>query len=295
MHEIPALDLPYAPFVLAAGRVYEGRNAERVAHLAEADHYCLWTAITGRLRLSHGGRSEPLPAGGSVLLPPRSGWSIRIAPADVAAGIDFDVVWRPRQRRQGSEARDAAADGSQPDPRRLWNCAIPVPLPKAQWPQARRIQELVVRQWWLSPIEHLRTNAELGLWMAQLVQALLPEHDRNLGDIATPLERAEAHARELLYRASVASMAEAAGMPQSSFSECYQRARGRSPGAFLDELRLAAALRRVRAGEWPLPAIARWVGWRKVETLRRHFRRELGAAPEDFRPERLRGRRAPAR
>lgn len=281
MSILPALDLPFAPFVLNAGRIYDGKNHARAEGLAAADHYRLWTAIEGGLHFAGPSGTLVVPAGGSVLFPPRSGFSLTLAVSNRAASIHFDVLWRPRQSGPNPRERTAPIDASQPAPADLWSCDVPIPLPIGQWQGARQIQEIVNLSWWISPLDHLHANAELARWLSQLIRDLLPEGPKSATD---PVSQAENFAIRLLNQATVATMAKAAGLRQSTFTELYQRERGRSPSAFLTELRLAAAIRRISAGEWPLGPIARIIGWHQVETLRRHFRTELGCEPESYRP-----------
>lgn len=69
-------------------------------------------------------------------------------------------------------------------------------------------------------------------------------------------------------------------MPLSSFSRRFSQRCGCDAGSWLDEMRVHAAVRRLRAGEGPLLAVAQAVGWTTVATLRRQFARVLGCGPD---------------
>lgn len=278
---LPVLDLPYAPFVLTGYKIHEGRNRDQGEKLPGKTSWSLWTCTAGGMRLGRAGERIAVPVGASAVLPPASGYVAEIGTGASVEAIEFDLMLRARQRWMSTLAYQPAATADPRTARDLFGCEIPALLPTPLWERTRRAQSLINLLWHLSPQDHLHANAELGLWLALVIREMAAPAVAG----RDPLQRAQVHARNLLDRATISSMAAAAGLPQSTFSERFLRECGSTPGTFLVQLRLAGALRRIRAGEWPLAAVARAIGWRKVQTLRRRIRTATGEEPEAFRPQ----------
>lgn len=82
--------------------------------------------------------------------------------------------------------------------------------------------------------------------------------------------------------ATLADLAERAGMSVRSFSRHYRAATGRTPARAVEELRLEAARRMLEEGR-PIGRIVGRCGFGSEETLRRAFQRRFGVAPQAYR------------
>ena len=81
----------------------------------------------------------------------------------------------------------------------------------------------------------------------------------------------------------VAALAERAHMSQRTFARAFSREVGTTPAAHVEALRVEAARTLLATSDLGIDAIARRVGYRRVETLHRAFRRVVGTTPERYR------------
>lgn len=58
---------------------------------------------------------------------------------------------------------------------------------------------------------------------------------------------------------------------------------GRTPAAYVEEVRVEAAQRLLASTDWTVAAVADGVGLGRAETLHRTFRRRLGTTPDQYR------------
>ncbi|MBC6981567.1 GlxA family transcriptional regulator [Caulobacter sp. 17J80-11] len=82
---------------------------------------------------------------------------------------------------------------------------------------------------------------------------------------------------------SVERMAEVVGMSPRHFSRQFRAQVGRTPAAWLADLRLEEARRRIESGGFQLKDVARQCGFADEQNLRRVFQRRLGVAPSAYR------------
>ncbi|MPY95215.1 MAG: helix-turn-helix domain-containing protein [Acidimicrobiia bacterium] len=82
---------------------------------------------------------------------------------------------------------------------------------------------------------------------------------------------------------SVAALAAAASMSTRHFVRVFSRQVGRTPGRYVEDVRLEAARRELEVGLAGVDAVARACGFGTAETLRRMFVRRLGVSPTDYR------------
>jgi len=82
---------------------------------------------------------------------------------------------------------------------------------------------------------------------------------------------------------SVPALAERAGMSQRNFARVFRQEMKMTPGKFVETARLEAARLRMEACDLPLETLARDLGFRTGERLRRAFRRQFGVNPDYYR------------
>jgi transcriptional regulator GlxA family with amidase domain len=81
----------------------------------------------------------------------------------------------------------------------------------------------------------------------------------------------------------VAALAQRAHMSPRTFARTFRREVGTTPAAHVEQLRVEAARTLLATSDLPIDAIARRVGYRRVETLHRAFRRTVGTTPDRYR------------
>jgi transcriptional regulator GlxA family with amidase domain len=81
----------------------------------------------------------------------------------------------------------------------------------------------------------------------------------------------------------VEALAERAHMSPRNFARAFRRETGRTPGVYVEELRVEGARQRLEQSEQPVDAIASDCGFGTPETMRRAFARRLGVPPATYR------------
>lgn len=120
-----------------------------------------------------------------------------------------------------------------------------------------------------------RAWAELTLW--RLFRGL---DETGPAPAGARIARAMAFARARLARPrGVAEMAAAAALSESAFHEAFRRATGRSPSAWLRDLRLEKAADLLRETALPIAEIALRTGFSDQAALTRAMKRETGRTP----------------
>ena len=83
--------------------------------------------------------------------------------------------------------------------------------------------------------------------------------------------------------APVAAMAQMSGLPERSFARRFQQATGMAPLEYVHALRLEEAKQMLEAGDEPIEAIAREVGYEDAGFFSRLFRRKVNLTPAQYR------------
>lgn len=82
---------------------------------------------------------------------------------------------------------------------------------------------------------------------------------------------------------TVEALAERTAMTPRTFARFFARETGRTPAAYVEELRVEAAQRLLETTDLTVAAISRRVGIKHPETLHRAFRRRVGTTPDRYR------------
>ena len=82
---------------------------------------------------------------------------------------------------------------------------------------------------------------------------------------------------------SVQAMAERAHMSVRNFSRVFRSEVGRTPAAFVEQLRVEATRQRLETTDQSIEEISRHCGFRSADSMRRAFQRVLRVAPSDYR------------
>jgi transcriptional regulator GlxA family with amidase domain len=82
---------------------------------------------------------------------------------------------------------------------------------------------------------------------------------------------------------SVEAQAAKVFLSARQFSRVFTEVHGTTPGAFVEELRLGEASRRLASPRVGVDAIAHSVGYRNVDVFRRAFERRFGVSPTKYR------------
>lgn len=82
---------------------------------------------------------------------------------------------------------------------------------------------------------------------------------------------------------SIERLAARAGMSERSFARHYRAAFGMTPARAVEKMRVEAVQHLLESTTLPIKRIAARCGFGAEETMRRSFRRQLGATPQDYR------------
>ncbi len=141
----------------------------------------------------------------------------------------------------------------------------------APGPGTRALAETLMKQ---CLIVLLRRHVESGRCRAPWLVAL--EHPRLGRAVSAMFERPAApHTLE--------GLAEAAGMSRAAFAERFRKSFGRSPMAFLRELRLCRAARLLAETALPVKSVAGRVGFASRSHFSRAFKARFGTDPAGYR------------
>ena len=82
---------------------------------------------------------------------------------------------------------------------------------------------------------------------------------------------------------SVSALAKRSAMSVRNFARSFAREVGVTPAKFIEAARVEAARACLERGELSLEAIASVCGFKRAETMRRSFKRQIGVLPTDYR------------
>lgn len=100
----------------------------------------------------------------------------------------------------------------------------------------------------------------------------------------TRIRRAEEWIQEnFAQQIRLEEIAKGIGMSPRNFARRFKAATGKLPGAYLQELRVAAARQRLEGGSEPIQLIGRDVGYEDLDFFREVFKRHTGMSPADYR------------
>ncbi len=106
----------------------------------------------------------------------------------------------------------------------------------------------------------------------------------SLAHVDELVERFEAWARKNLRTFSLSSAARAVGVSERTLERRLERALGKSPLSFVQDLRVESAVHRLRTSQRSLDDIAAEVGYSDATTLRTLLRRKTGRGVRELRP-----------
>jgi AraC-like DNA-binding protein len=121
---------------------------------------------------------------------------------------------------------------------------------------------------------------KLNLWAPLLVDALLGDEPRLPSRLARLLATVEAN---LSKDWTVESMAERAGLSTSRLHAVFQENLGKSPRAWLTELRLERVCRLLSSTDLPIAELAYRIGYADQSALTRAMRKATGMTPAAYR------------
>lgn len=132
--------------------------------------------------------------------------------------------------------------------------------------------------------------ADLSLALARLAAGWRTEHVGSCHRNATRIEitRRLNRARDFIHaeahrRLALAEIARAASLSPHHFHRLFAAAFRATPAAYVTELRLTRAARRLAATEAPVTEICLAIGWESLGSFSARFRRRFGASPTEWR------------
>lgn len=121
--------------------------------------------------------------------------------------------------------------------------------------------------------------AELMYMLVQTASARLPRKGSAEEAIGTVIRYMEGHFQQSLSRERLAGLA---GMNQEYFSRLFKRITGKTPKAYLTDIRLNHAKRELLRGNAAVSDIAQHVGFEEGYYFSRKFRQKVGMAPTEY-------------
>ena len=132
----------------------------------------------------------------------------------------------------------------------------------------------------LRPLERDEALNAAALLAAAIARRIEPGRAASTDGVARAIALAEARLEE---RLGITDLAAAAGMGRSRFHETFRQRTGRTPAAFLLDLKLERAAAMIRGSDQRLVEIALAVGFSEESALCRAFRRRRGVTPASLR------------
>jgi len=275
----------------------------------------LYAVIEGRLELALDGRS-PLQAeaGDVILLPAGASHTCRSDEASPVRHV-LDVLdelgqtaWRPGRQPEGPVLVDLAGDSREA-------CRILVVVLDFQDAASNplrlnlpgsihlRASENRVTPWLQPAVESIVAGLAQGrqgyvalttklaeLVFIDTVRSHLIRHPEGSGGWLAAMGHPRlARAVAALHRAperrwTVAEMARTAGMSRASFADAFARTVGRTPFAFLTEVRMSLAAARIAAGGCSVKSAAHELGYGSEKAFSHAFRKVIGHPPGRLKP-----------
>lgn len=170
----------------------------------------------------------------------------------------------------------------------LWGSPIQNVIPQKVAKNLSAHVEMISSLWWTSEHNKLRANALLSIVLLDLLEHWFPSNGyiepKNLRSTNhQKILTAEKLARNKLSSWRVEDMAKAVKLNRSNFTRLYIQERGRSPGSWLDEARLALAKSMLFQEKYPLKQIAAWCGKPRPQSFCRWFKMRTGLTPKEYR------------
>ena len=222
-----------------------------------------------------------IPSGGAYVLAPDTAHALE-SPGNRPAFVHLELVAVPGRGRPPAEESWPSAmpppAGMAVQPAHALGAALPVVVPPAWTVRFRRALPRIAAAWESGDaLARVRSAMEAATLLVDWAATIREPG----GD--DPLRRAEHAARNDLAAASLRRMAAAAGLGISRFCERYTADRGRTPGAFIRDARLAQARELLAETALPLAEIAARCGWANPSVLVRAFRAAHGLTPAAWR------------
>jgi AraC-like DNA-binding protein len=275
----------------------------------------LYAVIEGRLELALVGQPPQQAEAGDVILLPAGASHTSRSDEDAPVRHVLDVLdelgqtaWRPGSRPDGPVLVDLAGDGEH-------GCRFLVVVldfqDAASNPLRLNLPDLIhlrasenrVTPWLQPAVESIVAGLAQGRQgyvalttkLAELVfidavrSHLIRHPEASGGWLAAMSHPRLARVVAALHRTpeqrwTVAEMARTAGMSRASFAETFARMVGRTPFAFLTEVRMRLAAARIAAGEHSVKSAAHELGYASEKAFSHAFRKAVGHPPGRLKP-----------
>ncbi len=223
-----------------------------------------------------------LGSGAVLLLPAGSTGSLHARHRFRGTSVLFDVVYQPRDRRSWASSLPTTPF-IQPSPRQLWGRDVPLEPPRHLHHASQQLIVSVHNQYWCGLAAHLRADAALATWLADVIGEGVQE-----GFLLQAKDPALQRALRLLHEKSytdlqVHELAQAAGLSLASFRRRVWNEYGRSPADIMNTHRLHHAMALLRQPDQTISQVAVDCGYGTAATFIRAFRRATGLTPGAWR------------
>jgi AraC-like DNA-binding protein len=273
---------PFGPFIIrgthnrsVSRTAVLGVHAPRLYHLVALASGCCGIA-------GPGAPQGPVAAPAAFLLHPGNALRLTMDAKSRWGELVFQLVHAAR-RPGASGGAWVNLGAAQPTTAAVFGCVLPPSVPEAFTLQALATVATATALCFKAPLHQAEANLLLGRFLVGWARWEQARASAVRPPTFDPWARLEDLARDRLDTGiTVSDLAAAAGLTPSHFCAAYRAARGESPGAFLNRLRLEVATIRLRDGG-DVRGCAHFCGFRSPTSFAAFFKRQTGQTPSRWR------------
>ena len=278
-------DAAYGPYILTGAENLIRRDKEWQVNAYHA--YQVVAVVDGSVSYRVKGRKRTPEAPYVLLIQPQQDVTIRLPAGVTWHVLRFDAVFQRRKPVRSAEdstapARSFAHYRSTPQPcaKDVWGVDLPLEVPRELASQSVARLRWCNAHWWRGATDYARANAQLGLWLLDLVEAVRAEpHDED-----TWLAQLKRFCTDnMVHGVSVTDLANAAGISRQHLRLRLLETCAMGPKEFIDSLRIDEACRHLSSTKRRIDEIANRCGYPSASVFSRRFKKYTGLSPRQWR------------
>ena len=181
----------YAPHILSAAWARPGTGRRRASHASTTNlpWYTTYVVHSGAAQLHQGETIERLLAPTAIILPPASSMQIQIPAAAEHTWFDWGVTTAKRTRAPLARAHYATPTRPHSQQAKTCGSGSAAVLAQALTAATMSLSERVVSRWHSGPTGQAAADADLAVWLMQLIEHLQPTRPTSAWLTAQPNSR----------------------------------------------------------------------------------------------------------